>query len=102
MGEKNENSSEKFYHDSEAFWLFFYIWFGFLSYLSLFWELRDKFCKFDRPNGAWGTCEMKKFDWLEFVCVRRSARAACQARGMTNQPRNQRDPSRAKYLAYFR
>ena len=31
MGEKNENSSEKFYHDFEAFWLFFYIWFGFLS-----------------------------------------------------------------------
>ena len=28
MGEKNENSSEKFYHDSEAFWSFFYIWFG--------------------------------------------------------------------------
>ena len=35
MGEKNENSSEKFYHDSEAFWLFFYIWFGFLSTKSL-------------------------------------------------------------------
>ena len=31
MGEKNENSSEKFYHDSEAFWSFFCIWFGFLS-----------------------------------------------------------------------
>ena len=26
-----ENSSEKFYHDSEAFWSFFYIWFGFLG-----------------------------------------------------------------------
>ena len=97
MGEKNENSSEKFYHDSEAFWLFSIFGLVFLV-LSLFWEWRDKFCKFDRPNGAWGTCEMKKFDWLEFVCVRCSARAACQARGMTNQ----RDPSRAKYLVYFR
>ena len=31
--------------------------------------------------GAWCTCEMKKFDWPEFVCVLCSARSACQARG---------------------
>ena len=71
MGEKNENSSEKFYNFNP---------------------------KSNVRCGAWGTCEMKKFDWLEFVCVPCSARAACQARGMTNQ----RDPSRAKYLVYFR
>ena len=73
-----------------------FVWFSSCS--SLFWELRDNFNLSNVGYGAWGTCEMKKFDWLEFDCVRCSARAACQARGMTNQ----RDPSRAKYLVYFR
>ena len=46
MGEKNENSSEKFYHDSEAFWSFFCICLVFLVLKSLL-GIARQICNFD-------------------------------------------------------